>query len=196
MITWREWLVIYAIGIISIVVILFVTSCATPTMPMPDADLSIYEDCQDVDCVVDAIDAIPADQRDCERPLWMEGYRMPPLRWLLEHGRMTITRWSDWRKVQIIMFGGAMGRAVLHKGRYGDFAGADVYYLEGENWHTLAHELMHVAGPCLDSWWPQLVIQRPRSGYTKAQQEIMDADGVSRWVDTSYYQNEDPFWHD
>lgn len=167
-------------------------------MPMPKADLSAFEYCADVDCVVDATDNIPEDQRECVRPKWMEGYRMPSLRWLIDNGRLTIDTIPDWKKVPLILFAGRQGETLLSWGHYGDFHSAKVSYMTGGDWQlVLAHELMHVAGPCLDSWWPQYIVQAnlPGMGYTKKQKAIMKTEGVSRWTDTKFYKREDSFWH-
>lgn len=165
-------------------------------MPMPDADISVVAECETVDCVVDYVDTITEDQRLCYEPKWMDGYRMPSLRWLLDNGRLNIKTIPDWKKIQLILLFGKQGNAIISPGVYGDFHSATVEYMTGGNWQTvLAHELMHVAGPCADSWWLQRLFQKGFLDYTNKQREIMLEEVVDSWTDTSFYQNEDPAWH-
>lgn len=177
--------------------VLLLTGCAEVSFPMPRADLSSYQHCQDPDCVIDAIDALPAWQKECERPKFMEGYRSPSLRWMADNGRLELVEWGQGRSTLAALGYHPYGRAWIVPGKYGDIYRAEVYYTRDPGWHVLAHELMHVSGPCLDSGTYGAILN-PLYGvdYTKGQKEIMKAEGVERWIDTTYYQNEDPFWHD
>lgn len=177
---------------VALVVISFVLAGCTAQAPMPRLDTRSYADCKSVDCVVDTIDSLPAEQKQCDRPPWMDGYEMRPLRWLIDNGRLEIVEWNKYA-VAIPAFIGVWpyGAAIVRRGKYGDFHSATVYYSEDPGWHVLAHELMHVACPCSDrglfaallgwSFWNE---------HTPEQKAIMESECVSRWTDTSFYKAE------
>lgn len=125
---------------------------------------------------------------------------MPSLRWLVDNGRLEIVEWGTGRALLAVVGYHPYGYTRIWPGKYGDFYKARVHYTKDPGWHILAHELMHVAGPCADSGAYGAVMMNTFSagfmGYTKGQKEIMDREGVERWIDTTYYKNEDPFWHD
>lgn len=171
------------------------TNCTMLSNPMPDVELSTFEGCPDVDCVIDRLDALPDEQKTCRQPGWMEGYRAAKLRTLIDMGRLEIVRWPDLLQIPAFFGYWPYGATTFTPGKYGDLHHATVYYTDDPAWHILAHELMHVAGPCVESG-VGFVSYPYVGGYTDTQKEIMKTEGVERWIDTTYYKNEDPFWHD
>lgn len=174
--------------ILGLFVLFTLCSCANPFMPMNNANPDLWKDCKDEDCVIDAIDSLPEDQRECINPLWMEGYKMQSLRWLKEHNRLKIERWSDWKKLQLLIIGGYAGESKIKHGEFGDFHSAEVRYVSDDYWNNLAHELMHVAGPCSEiDPIQRFLLQGEFADYTEIQKQIMKLEGKNSWIETDFY---------
>jgi hypothetical protein len=168
------------------IVLLLLLSGCTMGLPMQNFDEALYKDCQSVECVMDAIDQAPESMKECKEPLWMEGYKMWPLRDLYAEGHLELVEWHPLVSIPAALGFWPHGAVRIYKGTYGDLYKAIVYYTKDPENHVLAHELMHVAGPCPDvgpfglggSFWD----------YAKEQKKIMEEEGVSSWTQTKYYR--------
>lgn len=155
---------------------LFCNACTTPILRDTSSIDEKTKKCHDVDCVIDLMDTLPQGPDD-ERFRFMEGYPDPKLRTMKDSGKLTVEILNPlWLSLMVY------GYANFETKLYGDMDTCDVRYLPGFNWTLLKHELAHCQGYA-DHGIPIMYI-----GYTDAQQEIMDKEGVSRWVDTDFYK--------
>lgn len=123
----------------------------------------------------------------CNRFDFMEGYVQPDLVELYKAGRLTMHQMNP-----LWVASGLFGWADPRPGMYGDIHSCEAHYT---NKAALAHELQHCMG-CTDR--PDLfdpMMYAYRQTYTPEQMEIMMQEKVTRWIDTSYYKNEDATYH-
>jgi hypothetical protein len=147
-------------------------------------NIDFAKGCEDTDCVIDRVDRIANDlSYGGERFVFMEGYPDSSLRRMKDKGLLTIDTMNPLTFIGFQAMGSTMfGYAELTPGKYGEVYSCHVKYIPMFNYTYLVHELTHCQGYA-DSGlfgWPY--------DYTKWQKELIDQDGVTRWVDTEYYR--------
>ncbi len=189
-------------NLIAITALFTLTSCSGATMfsmprSIPDSagGWPSSSKCKTVDCIIDEYDQIITGNPESKgnKFEFMTGYKDAPMRIMKDWGTLTIEEMNPWWGA--IMVGTLTflpGYSKPYPGKYGDIRKCEVWYYPGIGWKWLVHELMHCQGyeesiPCLANL---------QGGYSKYQKEIMEAEDVVDWYDTSRYKNEDATWHD
>lgn len=175
--------------------------CTAFSPPRDLESMAPFDHCESVDCVIDVYDDVITGtvSESGRRWGWMEGYKDTPLRVMYDSGALVVESYSGWwLPVQLSLGMYVGGYTTTQSGEYGDIASCSAHYMDTVGWkYILVHELMHCQGYMESNQYdPSAWLINAQDGYTKSQRQVMAAEGVSRWIDTAFYKNEDATWHD
>ena len=156
--------------------LVLLTACTTPIVRDTSAIDAKTSKCEEVDCVIRAMDELPQGPQEDRYP-FMEGYPDTRLASLKEEGKLDIDLMNP-----LLLVVGFYDWAYLEPKKYGGIDSCSVRYLPGFNWMSLKHALSHCQG------YADHGIPIEIATYTPEQQEIMDREHVSKWTDTKYYR--------
>ena len=150
--------------------------CTTPIVRDTTAIDAQVAQCESEGCVVDLMDTLPQGP-DSARYAFVEGHPDTPLRKLHDQGRLDIDTLNPlWLGALVF------GYAVVRTNPHGGVKSCTVRYLPGFDWAMLKHELAHCQG-YEDHGLPLMF-----ATYTDEQQAIMAKEGVGKWTDTQFHQ--------
>ena len=161
---------------VSSILLVLLTACTTPIVRDTTSIDAKTDQCETVDCVIQAMDELPQGSQEDRYP-FMEGYPDSKLGEMERQNRLRVAVMNP-----LLILLGFYGWSYIEPGKYGGVRGCDVHYLPGFNWLSLKHELSHCQG------YADHGIPIEIATYTPEQQEIMDREHVSKWTDTKYYR--------
>jgi hypothetical protein len=189
-----------------LLMICFCSSCTILSMPRENTPWGIADNCKDFDCVVNKYDEYVTSNKSLGGRLFRfrEGYKDTPIRHMINLGVLTIEEQPTWARVLITATGTTIfAAASVKRGENGDIAGCKVYYEPISlyiSYDWIIHEFQHCQG-YIESG---LSITGMFIGdFTDGQKNILKEEFGDKWeemgyhwVDTKFYKNEDPTWHD
>ena len=152
------------------------TACTTPIVRDTSAIDAKTSKCEEVDCVIRAMDELPQGSQEDRYP-FMEGYPDTRLASLKEEGKLDIDLMNP-----LLLVVGFYDWAYLEPKKYGGIDSCSVRYLPGFNWISLKHALSHCQGYA-DHGIPLQI-----ADYTDEQKKVMAEEGVTHWTDTHVYR--------
>jgi len=175
-------------------------------MPRSETPWGITNNCENIDCVIDKYDDVVTNNPIHGGKVfkYREGYKDTPIRYMYDHGYITIEPQPLWARLFIISTGSIVpGAAVIKSGENGDVGGCEVYYepvFKFFSYDWIVHEFEHCQGYTESGLSPTGMFA---GDFTNGQKRILvkefgkdwEEKGF-HWVDTEHYKNEDSKWHD